>query len=284
MKTCKAVGVIARGKNAVIVGDPKQMPPTNFFASNYFDEENATLEDLESILDECMTLGMPETNLKWHYRSRHESLIAFSNNTFYDNDMYTFPSFNDAERKVNLVKVNGFKANNRNEKEAARLVEEIVRRVNDDKLNKFTMGVVTFNIGQQRYIEKLIEEECKKNDALKEWIEQMDKEDDTKFFVKNLERVQGDERDVILFSIASGKDENGRVSLNFGPLNKEGGQRRLNVAVSRAKQEMVVFSSITSDMIKEKKPSSAGVIGLMRFLRYAEFGDWGDTTEEKERL
>jgi superfamily I DNA and/or RNA helicase len=108
MPTCKAVGALARGKGAVIVGDPKQMPPTSFFTGNTIDENNLECEDLESILDDCLALNMPQTHLLWHYRSRHESLIAFSNNQFYENKLFTFPSVNDRVSKVSLVHVDGF--------------------------------------------------------------------------------------------------------------------------------------------------------------------------------
>ena len=107
LPTCKAVGVLARGKNAVIVGDPNQMPPTSFFAGSMIDEDNLDIEDLDSILDDCLALGMPESHLQWHYRSRHESLIAFSNMEYYENSMLTFPSVNDRERRVKLCTVNG---------------------------------------------------------------------------------------------------------------------------------------------------------------------------------
>lgn len=107
LQTCKAVGAIARAKNAVIVGDPKQMPPTNFFMNNTYDEDNPDLEDLESILDDCLAIKMPSKHLQWHYRSRHESLIAFSNSRFYENKLLTFPSFNDRESMVKYKKVSG---------------------------------------------------------------------------------------------------------------------------------------------------------------------------------
>lgn len=108
LPTCKAVGALARGQNAIIVGDPKQMPPTSFFSGNTVDEEHLDEEDLESILEDCLALNMPQTHLLWHYRSRHESLITFSNNQFYENKLYTFPSVNDLESKVSLIHVDGF--------------------------------------------------------------------------------------------------------------------------------------------------------------------------------
>lgn len=269
LPTCKAVGVLARGRNAVIVGDPNQMPPTSFFAGNTVDEENLDIEDLDSILDDCLALGMPQTHLYWHYRSRHESLIAFSNREFYENSMMTFPSVNDREKRVRLVKTEGFFERGKrrvNEGEARAIVQEIKRRYHS--CTDETVGVVTFNISQQTLIEDLLQEECQSNPAFDRWAN----EKEEPLFVKNLENVQGDERDVILFSVAFGPDEEGRLSLNFGPLNKEGGWKRLNVAVSRARAEMVVFTTMTADMIDLKRTKSKGVEALKHFLEFAENG------------
>lgn len=271
LPTCKAVGVLARGKNAVIVGDPNQMPPTSFFAGNTVDEDNLDIEDLDSILDDCLALGMPQAHLHWHYRSRHESLIAFSNQEFYENSMLTFPSVNDRERRVSLVKVTGFfdRGKSRvNEGEARNIVEEIKRRYRDPDLKNQTVGVVTFNVSQQALIEDLLQEEYQKDPDFDRWANVGDEP----LFVKNLENVQGDERDVILFSVAFGPDADGKLSLNFGPLNKEGGWKRLNVAVSRARTEMMVFTVMTADMIDLKRTKSRGVEALKDFLAFAEKG------------
>ena len=271
LPTCKAVGVLARGKDAVIVGDPNQMPPTSFFAGNTVDEDNLDMEDLDSILDDCLALGMPQAHLHWHYRSRHESLIAFSNREFYENSMLTFPSVNDREKRVSLVKVDGFfdRGKSRvNKGEAKAIVEEIKRRYEDIRLNGQTVGVVTFNINQQTLIEDLLQEEYRKNPEFDKWAN----EGDETMFVKNLENVQGDERDVILFSVAFGPDADGKLSLNFGPLNKEGGWKRLNVAVSRARTEMVVFTTMTADMIDLRRTKAKGVEALKDFLEFAEKG------------
>lgn len=269
LPTSKAVGTLARGKEAIIVGDPKQMPPTSFFASNTFDDENADTEDLESILDDCLALNMPETHLLWHYRSRHESLIAFSNNQFYENKLYTFPSVNDRESKVTLVKVNGTfeRGKNRfNKKEAELIIEEVKRRAKDEKLRKYSVGIVTFNINQQSLIDDMLIDACAEDPELEAWVYN----ETEPLFIKNLENVQGDERDVILFSIAYGPDEEGKVSMNFGPLNREGGWRRLNVAVSRARYEMKVFSSLSADQINLSRTKAEGVAVLKAFLEYAD--------------
>lgn len=268
LPTCKAVGVLARGENAVIVGDPKQMPPTSFFASNTVDEDNLDIEDLESILDDCLALNMPQTHLLWHYRSRHESLIAFSNSQFYEKKLYTFPSVNDRESKVNMVYVGGVferGEKRRNIKEAEAVIEEIKRRYHDSELNKQSIGVVTFNISQQNLIDDMLTAACAEDEGLEKWLYDCEEP----IFIKNLENVQGDERDVILFSVSYGPNKDGKIYMNFGPLNLEGGWRRLNVAVTRARSEMLVFSSIKPEQIDLSKTSSEGVEALKAFLEYA---------------
>jgi len=269
LPTCKAIGVLARGRDAVIVGDPKQMPPTSFFATNTVDEDNLDVEDLESILDDCLALNMSQSHLLWHYRSRHESLIAFSNSQFYENKLFTFPSVNDRASKVRLVRIDGTfdRGKSRTNKEEARaVVEEIKRRYRDPALCDQSIGVVTFNISQQHLIDDLLTEACVLDPDLEKWV--MNEREP--LFIKNLENVQGDERDVILFSIGFGPDEKGKIYMNFGPLNREGGWRRLNVAVSRARCEMVVFSAISSDRLDLNRTKSEGVAALRSFLEYAE--------------
>lgn len=272
MPTYEAVGSIARGKNVVIVGDPRQMPPTNFFSTNTFDEDNIEIEDQESILDDCLALSMPSKHLLWHYRSKHESLIAFSNSEYYENKLLTFPSPDNIESKVKVVHVDGFydKGKTRqNQKEAGAVVTEIVRRLKDKELRKRSIGVVTFSSAQQTLIEDLLYALYK----LHPDIEQLALECGEPLFIKNLENVQGDERDVILFSVGYGPDTEGKVSMNFGPLNRIGGERRLNVAVSRARYEMVIYSTLRSDQIDLNRSSAIGVAGLKRFLEYAERGE-----------
>ena len=197
LPTCKAIGALSRAKDAVIVGDPKQMPPTSFFAGSGPNVEDLALDDLDSILDDALALGIPSQHLQWHYRSTHESLIAFSNHKFYNNKMYTFPSANDRERHVTAVHVEGLYKNSTNVKEAEAVVAEIVRRFHDSKLKKQSIGVVTFNVKQQTLIENLLAKQFQADPGLDAWANA----GENPLFVKNLENVQGDERDVILFSI-----------------------------------------------------------------------------------
>lgn len=277
LPTCKAVGVLARGENAIIVGDQNQMPPTSFFTSNDDFMDNQQDEDLESILRDCLALNMPRTHLQWHYRSRHESLIAFSNRQFYESRLLTFPSINDRESKVKFIPVHGYFDSGKtrqNHAEAKAIIEEIIRRFNDPELYKYSLGVVTFNIQQQTLVQDMLDEKCALNPELKNWIDHAG-EYGEEVWIKNLETVQGDERDVILFSIAFGPGENGaRPSMNFGPLNRDGGWRRLNVAISRARYEMIIFSSLQPEMIDLSRTSAnaKGVKALKAFLEYAKSG------------
>ncbi|WP_276806896.1 DUF3320 domain-containing protein [Bacteroides stercorirosoris] len=271
MPTSEAVGAIARGKALVVVGDPKQMPPTSFFSSSQVDEEEAEFDDMESILDDCISLSIPSRYLTWHYRSKHESLIAFSNSQYYNGKLYTFPSVDDRVSKVRLVQVNGSYDKGRtrsNYAEAEAIVKEILHRLQTPEFSERSIGVVSFSQVQQNLIEDMLIEELNKYPELEEKAFQSNEP----IFIKNLENVQGDERDVILFSIGYGPDKNGNVSMNFGPLNNQGGERRLNVAVSRARYEMIIFSTLRSEQIDLKRTKSKGVEGLKKFLEFAERG------------
>ena len=270
-----AIGVIARGKQLIVVGDPKQMPPTNFFQKGESEDEDPLpedTEDLESILDECIASGIYSTYLNWHYRSRHESLIAFSNHHYYEDRLYTFPSARNTEKlgiRFEFVKdgIYDRKASRTNRKEAEALVKYIFDRLERANGNYRSIGVVTFSQAQKDMIEDLVEKERAKHPALEPYFSETQEEP---LFVKNLENVQGDERDVILFSIGYAPDTNGKFSMNFGPLNRQGGERRLNVAITRAKEQVVVFSSIHADQIDLNRTNAVGAAHLKYFLNYAE--------------
>ena len=269
MPTSEAIGAIARGNALVVVGDPKQMPPTSFFGTNSVDEEEESIDDLESILQDCQALSLPSLQLNWHYRSRHESLIAFSNHEYYDGELITFPSVDDQATKVRFIQVKGIydKGKTRqNKAEAEAIVHEVCRRLRDENLRGESMGIVAFSAAQQNLIEDTLTDCMARDASLQELADQLHEP----IFIKNLENVQGDERDVILFSIGYGADSMGQLSMNFGPLNKVGGERRLNVAVSRARCEMLVFSTMTSDQIDLRRTKAKGVEGLKHFLEYAE--------------
>ena len=270
-----AVGCIARGKNVVVVGDPKQMPPTNFFNKADIEDEAADEADLESILDQALSARLPHHRLTGHYRSKHESLIAFSNAHYYESALTTFPSAETKESAVNMHRVAGIygKGTERNNPiEAQAVADYIVSRLMDKKRNHLSIGVVTLNTEQQRCIEDCLETHRRNNQQLERFFHATNRYDPV--FVKNLESVQGDERDIIIFSLGYGPTEldASRISMNFGPLNKQGGERRLNVAVTRSTTEMHVFSSFDSNMIDLSRTSSMAVRHLKNFLEYAERG------------
>jgi very-short-patch-repair endonuclease len=270
-----AVGAIARGKQVVMVGDPKQLPPTNFFDRAESDLDDEDVEgDLESILDECLGANLPTMNLSWHYRSRHESLIAFSNHRYYGGALVTFPSPVTEDRAVSFHYVNGIyeKGGARiNKPEAKALVVDLVARLKSPgfRESKLTIGVVTFNSEQQALIEDLLDEERRKDPSIEPYFAEMELEP---VFVKNLESVQGDERDIMYFSITYGPDLHGAVSMNFGPMNREGGERRLNVAITRARHELRVFTSLMAEQMDLARTQALGVRDLKLFLEFSERG------------
>lgn len=290
MPTSEAVGAIARGKAVVVVGDPKQMPPTSFFSTNNTNEDDIEIDDLDSVLDDCISLSVPSRYLNWHYRSKHESLIAFSNIHFYDGRLITFPSVDDQDRKVSITYVDGtydFGKTRQNKMEALAIVNEVITRLQQDyeamkngestssspsldlEYKPKSIGIVAFSKVQSNLIEDLLLDALSKHKEL----ESLAFNDHEPIFVKNLENVQGDERDIILFSVGYGPDKTGKVSMNFGPLNQMGGERRLNVAVSRARYEMKLFSTLHPEQIDLQRTNANGVAAMKAFLEYAEGGN-----------
>lgn len=270
--TWDAVGAVARGAQTVIVGDPKQLPPTNFFAKTEDTEEDeVATEDLESILDDTLALTVPEMHLRWHYRSQHESLIAFSNYHYYKKGLVSFPSPVDRSAvTMRYLKGEYDRSISRtNRVEAEAVVQEVVNRLRNAESAQQSLGIVTFSMAQQRLVEDLLDEARRRYPEIEPHFSGDLQEP---VFVKNLENVQGDERDVILFSVCYGPNSQGRISMHFGPLNREGGERRLNVAVTRARREVVVFTSLLPDQIDLSRTKAQGVHHLRAFLEYAQRG------------
>ena len=274
MTTWDSVGAIARGKNVIVVGDPKQMPPTNFFSASAANDDPDE-EDLESILDQALAARLPLKRLMGHYRSRHETLIAFSNNKYYENSLVTYPSSDTKDSAVSLHRVQGAYAKGKgrnNPIEAKAVVNEVVRRLSSPDLNDKTIGIVTLNTDQQRLIEDLLDNARRSHPDIEPFFQGGENYDAV--FVKNLESVQGDERDVIIISLGYGPTEVGgkTMSMNFGPLNKTGGERRLNVAITRATSEVLVFSSFDSSMVDLSRTSATAIEHLKHYLEFAERG------------
>jgi superfamily I DNA and/or RNA helicase len=233
---------MARGNQVVIVGDPEQLPPTNV-GERGAEDDDETLAELPSVLDECLGANIPRIALSWHYRSCHESLIAFSNAKYYRGNLVTFPSPLTRDTAVNYVHVpDGVyeRGTGRvNRRAAATLVADVARKL---KSSPHSTGVVTFDAKQQRLIENLLDQQRLADRSLEPHFDTAKSSESV--FVKNLENVHGDERDVILFSVAGGPDTAGVIRAQISSLNREGGHRRLNVAVTRAGRELSVFATL----------------------------------------
>jgi very-short-patch-repair endonuclease len=279
-----ALGSIARAEQIVVVGDEKQLPPTAFFKklTGEDDPEEADdgvtiqAKDAESILELCLAKGVPSRMLSWHYRSKHQSLIAVSNREFYENKLFIVPSPFDAVAgmglKFNLMKDSAYDrgGTRTNPREAKVVAEAVVRHARSHP--EQSLGVATFSVSQRQAILKELELLRRANPDVEEFFGAASAEP---FFVKNLENIQGDERDVIFISIGYGKTEQGYLAHSFGPLSGDGGERRLNVLISRAKLRCEVFCNFTGADIDLERTRARGVAALKLFLTFAETGHFG---------
>ncbi|MCT1601634.1 DUF4011 domain-containing protein [Kocuria sp. p3-SID1433] len=295
IRVADAIGSLGRAKSVVIVGDSKQMPPSSMFATSTEDEDDdetgVVSADQESILSEAVSANIDKEMLTWHYRSQDESLIAFSNGQYYDGGLSTFPAPPIAREGfgIRLVQAGGVfdgstadkghRPTRTNKVEAQLIVQETQRRLEID--SSASIGIVTFNIQQQDLIQDLLEESTAGpvREALAREIDPL--------IVKNLENIQGDERDVILFSLAfSPNPESGRMRLMFGPLSAQGGERRLNVAITRARREVVLFASFDPEHIDLNRTGSTGMRHLRAYLEFAreqtELGGISTTSPSQE--
>ncbi|WP_460464928.1 DUF3320 domain-containing protein [Arthrobacter pigmenti] len=268
-----AMNCIYRGRQLIVAGDQKQLPPTSFFASGdaESDEEDAP-DDFESVLDLCKASGsLPSIPLTWHYRSRHEDLITYSNYRFYDGKLNTFPGATRVAEDLGVHHefVQGVYrrgGDRKNPIEAERVVDRIIehRRSNSD----LSIGVVAFSQAQAEAVSEAIEQRAEAEPLLRGLMEDHDRL--RGFFVKNLESVQGDERDIILFTVGYGPDEHGKLTMAFGPLTKRGGERRLNVAITRARRRVEIVSSFRAAQMTDTP--SVGNRHLKNYLDFAEHG------------
>ncbi len=274
IKPQDALGAVARGAQLVVVGDPKQLPPTSFFDRVIDDDEEdpTTIEESESILDATLPM-FPARRLRWHYRSQHESLIAFSNHSFYASDFVLFPSPNKETDSygIHYTRVLRGCFINRRNMEEAKSISEAVREHFRHRPEE-SLGVVAMSAEQRLQIESAIETLAKEDSLLQEWLEE-DSRGEEPLFIKNLENVQGDERDIIFISMTYGPQEpRGKVYQRFGPINSEVGWRRLNVLFTRSKKRMHIFSSMDSGDIVAGSTAKRGVQALRDFLAFCETG------------
>ena len=284
MRPEDSLGAIARGSQLIVVGDPKQLPPTSFFdrlndATDEDEDEALTFGSQESILDIAAPILGNTRTLTWHYRSRHESLIAFSNYSFYDNKLLLFPTAHSAERHLGLTyhRVNGVYSDQTNESEAQDLVRAVVHEIKSGR--RRSIGIVAVNARQANVLRDTWDRYIREMPEIEELLAEDDDDDDLeRLFIKNLENVQGDERDAIFISLTYGKDANGNFYQRFGPINRDTGWRRLNVLFTRAREQMVVFSSMDSAMIVPGPSARRGVTALKGFLSYCESGVVPETT------
>ncbi len=290
VRPADAFGAIMRSKHAIIVGDEKQLPPSPFFNKLVINEEESDnviepppIKGMESILTLCEARTMYEKTLKWHYRSEHESLIAVSNREFYKNDLVCPPSPIPLGESLglDLEFVGGVyrrgKGKSNNPDEARAVMNAVLEHAR--KTPHESLGVVAMSVAQQDTILNEAERLRAKHPELNDFC---DENKQNPFFVKNLETVQGDERDVIFISIGYGKDKKGKFFQNFGPVSNEGGERRLNVLFTRAKKRCRVFASVLYDEIKADEAKHEGPEVLRKFLQYAATGKM-DVPEYIER-
>jgi very-short-patch-repair endonuclease len=277
MRPEDALGALARGKQAIIVGDPMQLPPTTFFDSSVEEEERSEDEeidiDTESVLDMGISSYRPFRELRWHYRSRHHSLIAFSNREFYKDNLIVFPSPKDQAKDLGVQTVlveNGIYRSSLNLVEAdvvLNTVAELMRRY-----PKCSIGVVAINQPQKEHLsegfDRLFAEDPDLEEYRARWAPTLES-----FFVKNLENVQGDERDIIVISTVYGRAApEAPVMQRFGPINSKTGHRRLNVLFTRAKERVVLVTSLRPENITLQPGSSRGLIAFKNYLEYARSG------------
>ena len=274
MKIENALGAIARSKQVVVIGDENQLPPTSFFDASSDDEDEEDMEEVgyESILQSSITiLPGAQTELLYHYRSTYEDLIAFSNKHIYENRLITFPNpkYKDGAVVFEYVANGVYDAGQtrRNRIEAVRVAELCFEHFEN---NSSSLGVIAFSKAQEEAIREAIDERLKEFPRLAEKFDETSEKKEA-FFIKNLESVQGDERDVIILSVGYGPDQNGHVFNRFGPLNSKGGYRRLNVAVTRAKDKIICVASMRFHQMNPPE-GSRGAVLLQKYLEYAEKG------------
>ncbi|MBR3891399.1 MAG: DUF4011 domain-containing protein [Bacilli bacterium] len=273
--TCEAIGPIARGNSLIVAGDPKQMPPSPYFSAGlqiYDDEEDDInkFSDSSSLLQECLDIELPRHRLCYHYRSKHEALIEFSNHNFYNDSLYTFPSSSSDEKCIefNYVKTSMIKQTSEiSDEELSLILKKFKEIYNNPKTQEKSVGIISFNIKQADKISSAISNLLASDARLNAKVEKVEP-----WFVKSIENVQGDERDIIILSIGFGLTKAGYPRL-AGPLiaGDNNGQKRLNVVASRSKEKMIVISTIRYNQFRpDNVIKNPGELCIKKFLKYVE--------------
>ncbi len=290
------IPTIYRGNRIVVAGDAKQLRPTTTFMKRYMggnieedmDYSTQAALEVESLLDLAVS-RFNSANITYHYRSRNEELIDFSNKAFYNGNLQIAPnvSKNIKQKPLERILVNGKWLNRKNAEEAKEVVE-LTKKILNNRKNNETIGIITFNSEQKSCIDDLFDKECYKDENFRTLFikenNRIEDGEDVSLFVKNLENVQGDERDIIIFSIGYAENEYGKIVANFGPLSNEGGENRLNVAVTRAKQKIYVVTSIEPEALKVENSKFAGPKLFKSYLTYARAVSNGNIEEVKTIL
>ncbi|QNO14099.1 DUF4011 domain-containing protein [Alkalicella caledoniensis] len=287
---------IYRGNRVVIAGDDKQLKPSSTFKAKFddieeeeFSLENAAALEEESLLD-LAKVNYDSVHLNYHYRSQFEELINFSNYAFYNGRLQVSPNIknsNSSDPAIQRIKVKGKWLDRKNTEEAEKVVE-IVSQILKERADNQTIGVITFNISQKDLIQDLLDKRASSDPEFKiRYAHEIDRKkgnEDVSFFVKNIENVQGDERDIIIFSVGYARNEQGRVSVNFGSLSQDGGENRLNVAISRAKHKVLIVTSIEPEELNVDSTKNLGPKLFKKYLQYAREVSEGSTQKAKEIL
>ncbi|WP_425448543.1 AAA domain-containing protein [Dethiothermospora halolimnae] len=291
-----AIPTIYRGEKVVVAGDDKQLKPSSMFKSKYNDieEDEMSIEtaaafEEESLLD-LAKVNYDSAHLNYHYRSQYDQLINFSNYAFYNGKLQVSPNVINTtldNRPIERVKVDGKWIDRKNIVEAEEVVE-LIGKIFENRKENETIGIITFNINQKDLIEDLLEKRANEDPKFKtiysSEINRKDGDEDVSLFVKNIENVQGDERDIVIFSIGYAPNENGKVSVNFGALSQDGGENRLNVAISRAKKKIYVITSIEPEILKIDHTKNIGPKLFKKYLQYVREISNNNGSEAKKLL
>ena len=287
------IPTIYRGKSIVVAGDDKQLRPSATFMKRYLGADPESIEDyslqaaleVDSLLDLAVS-RYQSANLTYHYRSRHQELIDFSNNAFYSGNLQVSPNIskNRSNRPIERYKVRGKWIDRKNSEEAKQIVD-ILSNIFATRKHDETIGIITFNSDQQGHIADMIDKAAAKDPVFRSHIlretHRVENGEDTSLFIKNLENVQGDERDIIIFSIGYAPNESGKLYTNFGSLSAEGGENRLNVAITRAKSKIIIVTSIEPEELKVENSKNTGPKLLQKYLAFTRAVAKGDDNEAR---